>query len=356
MPVRCLSSGARVSETVAMTETREDARISSLTILGAIVGALAAGVLAATVVAVAPQDGQWSDAAQWTLYMLAAGWIAALLGFVFAVPRVRTGFSPADTERYESNSNLEQISDWLTKLLVGAGLVQLGAAPEGLRALGDYLGSGLSVPSPSAYAASAVVYGVGVGFTGGYVWTRLRFRSLLERGDKEAAEASRLVEQVTDRLAQGRAADGEAAEARSDLRPAAERLVEVTQKASGLPAILWVDDNPRNNAGIVRALADRGIRVDAVRSTREALERVSTTSYALIISDVGRTEDGTNHPKAGVELLQALRERNVTTPVVVFTGGRGMEHAKELEEAGARLVTRRTSVLVDEVVNAVTRA
>lgn len=334
-----------------MTATQDDGRISSATILGSIAVALAVGALAATVVAVTPKDGRWSDGAQWTLYMLAAGWIAALLGFVFAVPRVRTGFSPADTERYESNSNLEQISDWLTKLLVGAGLVQLAAAPAGIRALGDYLGDGLSVPNPSAYAASAVVYGVGVGFTGGYVWTRLRFRSLLERGDKEAAEASRLVDQVTDRLAEGRA-DGEAQDERADLRSAAERLVEVTKKAPE-QAILWVDDNPRNNAGIALALTDRGIRVDAVTSTREALERVATTGYALIITDVGRTEDGTEHPKAAVELLQALRERNVTTPVVVFTGGRGMELAKELEEAGARLVTRRTSVLVDEVVRSV---
>ena len=46
--------------------------------------------------------------------------------------------------------------------------------------------------------------------------------------------------------------------------------------------------------------------------------------------------------------------QTVTTPVVVFNGCRGMDHAKELEEACARLVTRRPSVLVDEVVYAVT--
>jgi hypothetical protein len=56
----------------------------------------------------------------------AAGFTGGLLGFIFGVPKTlavgsRTaGGGPANTSR--TNTNLEQISDWLTQILVGAGL------------------------------------------------------------------------------------------------------------------------------------------------------------------------------------------------------------------------------------------
>ena len=44
---------------------------------------------------------------------------------------------------YRVNTNLEQISDWLTKILVGVGLVQLGAIIDSLGDLADFLGPAL---------------------------------------------------------------------------------------------------------------------------------------------------------------------------------------------------------------------
>ena len=87
---------------------------------------------------------------------------------------------------YTSNSNLEQISDWLTKVLVGAGLVQLAALPGGLRALGDYLGEGLTGPNAAASAVSFTIYGAGIGFLIVYLWVRLRLRGLLESTEQQA--------------------------------------------------------------------------------------------------------------------------------------------------------------------------
>ena len=59
-------------------------------------------------------------------FMLAGGafTIGALLGFLFGVPRALTGATQEAGLR--SNTNLEQISDWLTKILVGVGLVEIG--------------------------------------------------------------------------------------------------------------------------------------------------------------------------------------------------------------------------------------
>ena len=113
--------------------------------------------------------------------MVATALVAAITGLVFGVPRARADFQPRDSERYEANSNLEQISDWLTKLLVGAGLVQLTNVPGGLRSLGEFLGEDMSVPNSTAFSASAVVYGAGLGFVAGYLWTRLRLARSLRK-------------------------------------------------------------------------------------------------------------------------------------------------------------------------------
>ena len=66
--------------------------------------------------------------------------VGGLAGFLFGVPRsLQTPVLPpvggdgrsqkqADeiAARYATNTNLEQISDWLTKILVGVGLTQIG--------------------------------------------------------------------------------------------------------------------------------------------------------------------------------------------------------------------------------------
>jgi hypothetical protein len=71
----------------------------------------------------------------------AAMFVGGLLGFLFGVPYTREGEQPAGTKdgqggqqksgsdalptSYRPNTSLEQISDWLTKILVGVGLVQI---------------------------------------------------------------------------------------------------------------------------------------------------------------------------------------------------------------------------------------
>jgi hypothetical protein len=86
-----------------------------------------------------------------TALMLAAGSAmgGVLLGFLFALPRARRSEAyareqpspsqPAATELTSEreattrpNTNLEDISDWLTKILVGVGLIELASIGEAL--------------------------------------------------------------------------------------------------------------------------------------------------------------------------------------------------------------------------------
>jgi serine/threonine protein kinase len=84
--------------------------------------------------------------------------------------------------------------------------------------------------------------------------------------------------------------------------------------------ILWVDDMPINNIYIATGLKQLGASIMHVRTTREALAYLKVDSYDLIISDNFRIEEGQRHPKAGYDLLKAVKmdESIAPTPVILY--------------------------------------
>src|SRR3954451_4886576 len=113
--------------------------LPAVALFGGFGGALLVGAVAALVVSL-DSGGGWSDGLRWTLYAVSTTLAAVILGLIFGEPRPRTEFFAGASERYSSNSNLEQITDWLTKLLVGAGLLELGNMPAASAAIGGFLG------------------------------------------------------------------------------------------------------------------------------------------------------------------------------------------------------------------------
>jgi hypothetical protein len=122
-----------------------------------------------------------------------------LLGFLFALPKtVDSGARPLKT-RLATNTNLDQISDWLTKILVGLGLVQIGKVTHGVSQLGAALAPGLGGGSGAkAFGVAVLVYSVLDGFLVGYIWTRIS----LSRRFRLAAEDLEPAEQVTEKVLQ----------------------------------------------------------------------------------------------------------------------------------------------------------
>lgn len=93
----------------------------------------------------------------------------------------------ASASIYSPSNNLEQVSDWLTKLLIGAGLVQLGHVGRWLGGFINALACGLmsgdsNVTSPAAkiVAGSLVGFYTAFGFLFGYIVTTLWYRRRLE--------------------------------------------------------------------------------------------------------------------------------------------------------------------------------
>jgi hypothetical protein len=123
----------------------------------------------------------------------------AILGFLFGVPiagrsnvRKADGDSEGETAgSLEVNTSLQEISDWLTKILVGVGLVELGQLVPRLSALVAFLGPTFG---PSSLAqpicASVLGYFAVAGFLVGYLGTRLHLGPAFRRADRRLRDVT----------------------------------------------------------------------------------------------------------------------------------------------------------------------
>jgi type II secretory pathway pseudopilin PulG len=151
----------------------------------------------------------------------AAAAVGSLLGFLFGIPRSlqdqRGAPNPepdADGDRhrsYAANTNLEQISDWLTKILVGVGLIQLGRAPGPLGRLVGTLAQGLGGQASDRLMVGAVLVFYPIfGFLAAYLLTRLLLQRAFSLADL-AAEVTRTArETVRDEVARQQRRDADA--------------------------------------------------------------------------------------------------------------------------------------------------
>lgn len=173
---------------------------------------LIVGGFASTVLyGVASSPDNALDAAMALLFTAAAPFaLGALTGFLFGIPKTLQGDSPAITVQqpttpptpptpgalatttplpggpnsqrqvvvtHQVNTNLEQISDWLTKILVGVGLTQLTQLPEAIQSVSEFLSSTMGTcddgyASPAVIGAILIYFSV-AGFLTGYLVTRL---------------------------------------------------------------------------------------------------------------------------------------------------------------------------------------
>jgi hypothetical protein len=144
----------------------------------------------------------------------AAAFVGGTLGFLFGIPRTlqreggqtngepgSTGVATTSSDSrigYRANTNLEQISDWLTKILVGVGLTQIRELRAGLVSLSAFAAQGLGAPPHNqVFALALLSYYAVLGFLFGYLWTRLFLAGALRVADQAAlGELTAEVERV----------------------------------------------------------------------------------------------------------------------------------------------------------------
>jgi hypothetical protein len=122
-------------------------------------------------------------------------------GFIFGIPRSlhRPGkppdskpepsnSAPTSADRYASNTNLEEISDWLTKIIVGVGLVELKRIPAALISLAHFFSFGETGQFGPNLILGIIVFFFVSGFFLAYLMTRLYLIGALARSELDQKE------------------------------------------------------------------------------------------------------------------------------------------------------------------------
>ena len=173
-----------------------------------------------------------------------SGLTGGTLGFLFGIPRTLQGDTKVSTQPeqppsgadpptkpltttssnaisdYGANTNLEQISDWLTKILVGVGLTQLTEIKAGVADVVAFVAPALGPATYAGpFAASLMLFGLILGFLFGYLWTRLFLIGAFRQADrigllaaqiKTATEKAEVAERQVDELKRQGQLDAEA--------------------------------------------------------------------------------------------------------------------------------------------------
>ena len=126
--------------------------------------------------------------------------------------------------------------------------------------------------------------------------------------------------------------------------------------------LLLAEDDPMLGDGLRAGLRQQGFQVDWVRDGLAAEREIASGDYQAAVLDLGLPQ------KDGLEVLQALRRKKITTPVLVLTARdtvpdriKGLDLGADdyvikpvdLFELGARLrsLVRRAHGLVQDVLN-----
>jgi hypothetical protein len=261
--------------------------------------------------AVAIRSAVWS-----VLLALCAALLGGLVGFLFGIPRSLqasgpvqdasstsdAGTSKANTERvsvagYRSNTNLEQISDWLTKILVGVGLIQFPSIWENLQKAGTYFGPSISLDSAASAVSDAPSQRLAVliilvfcvcGFFYTYLWTVLILIGRMTEAERESVVArERKAEQA-------------------DIDARAIAMVDAVLKGAAIPQnqLKAVIEKASNDATQLMFYRASEIRRNNWRSDKVAMERTIPIFEALISLDT-RNE----YYELRGQLAYALRDR-----------------------------------------------
>jgi EAL domain-containing protein (putative c-di-GMP-specific phosphodiesterase class I)/CheY-like chemotaxis protein len=95
------------------------------------------------------------------------------------------------------------------------------------------------------------------------------------------------------------------------------------------PLVLLVDDDETFARSCVRVLQSWGYGVETASDGGTAIELARTRQFDVVLTDIQLPNF------SGLEILRAVRERDRDTPVVLMTGGPGLDSARIAVEWGA---------------------
>ncbi len=116
-----------------------------------------------------------------------------LLGFLFGIPRSlrfrdeKSGGKEESGSYFADNTNLEEISDWITKIIIGLSLVEL----RKILKMTEHTARNVAASFPPGdkdlfvFSYALLVFFSALGFFGGYFWSRTLLGAILTQSRKE---------------------------------------------------------------------------------------------------------------------------------------------------------------------------
>jgi hypothetical protein len=185
-PTETLSDASAKAQRYGEHVMSDVKNIATYSLLALLVGLIFASLMA----------GFWAGSGILAMVALACYVIGSGLGFLFSIPKsaqnsegVQKISGSNSTSIPRDNTNLEQISDWLVKILIGASLVQIGTIKSLFEHLAEKLShcllsakaqafgilppTGLTDVYCQPFCLFLILYFLALGFLTGYLITRL---------------------------------------------------------------------------------------------------------------------------------------------------------------------------------------
>jgi CheY-like chemotaxis protein len=144
---------------------------------------------------------------------------------------------------------------------------------------------------------------------------------------------------------------GVAAASPEDVAKTVTRVAKERAHSRQGPSVLWVDDEPENNALERASLKAVGVRFTLARSTDEARPSLDANIYDAVISDFARPNADNAYA-----LLELVRSKAPSTPVIIYSGTAEPNEVQEAKSRGAYGQTNRPSELFSLLMEALERS
>jgi hypothetical protein len=269
---------------------------------------------------------------------LAALGVGIFLGFLFGIPRtLADGVRPApppspqgaaqgpapatpppnpNNAVFGVNTNLEQISDWLTKIIVGLGLINLGKLPGKVRSFVSQVAP--SVGGQYGFTSAIVVTYAVCGFMLGYLLTRLYLARAFARAfarSVQAADAAAGIQRVIERVGADTATNVDVGQRSAEVDPvsagekvAAVRVEQLAEKADTEHLRSQLDALAHEYETVRGAMLPSPARTKAMEVVASKLRTLGRACYAWLPSLVGSESPG--HRLAAISFLETQPSRD----------------------------------------------
>ncbi len=233
----------------------------------------------------------WNQTATAWLWALAALALGIFVGLLFGIPRIRQPSTDKDKQtdshsndqpdnyQPEINNNLIEVADWLTKIIVGLGLVELSSLPSKLKVAALPLATCLGGDCAMAKAVSIIIFFSVSGFLIGYIDARTIIAVLFRNSDDLVLEKEKEWKQFVIKLTEKKAL-----ETKEDLGEESKKLAEGISAAA---------------AALVQP--NEIYRKQALRGLLDVLKSFPTNRTAAMFA--GRLFRSLNEPTNAIQIL-----------------------------------------------------